>query len=260
MSENLRTVVNVNENFLKRARNKMTNFGVAFQPSSWSRRNPQEGPQTFEEFLKLWRQNGIPRGRRNVLAVSIQASLRSRWPEMCQSAMSIVSAYFGLPARLSEMGLENLKKHPERQNQVESRTILERLISDVRSEDLAAIGIIAEDLCPTDQGNFVFGECVMEESWCVVSSHRLLENASRTDSAQQLRFFKILTHEIAHLLGLPHCVNFQCNMNGKNCLAEVDEDPFDMCPECTAKICFACNYEVHERATKLQDIMQDFRT
>jgi hypothetical protein len=46
-------------------------------------------------------------------------------------------------------------------------------------------------------------------------------------------------------------------MNGKYCLRDVDEDPFDLCPECTAKICFACNYEVHERAAKLQDIMQD---
>ena len=230
-------------------------FRVAFQPSSWSKQNPQEVPQTFEDFLEEWRQDGIPRGRRNVLAVSIQAPLRSRWPEVCRSVMSVVSAYFGLPVRLSDLQLENLQKDPVRQNQVESRTIVKGLLSDRRSEDFAAIAIITKDLCPSDQGNYVFGECIMEESWCIVSSHRLLENDCGPDSAQELRFFKIVTHEIAHLVGLPHCVNFQCNMNGKNCLAEVDEDPFDLCPECTMKICFACNFEVDERAARLQNIM-----
>jgi archaemetzincin len=247
--------MNVKADYVKLAREKMAGLGLAFQSSSWSNQNPEEVPQTFENFLKVWRQDGIPRGRRNVLAFTIQASLRSRLPEICLSAISVVSAYFGLPTRSSRVDLENLKAHPKRHHQVESRTILERLASDVQSNDLAVIGIIAEDLCPTDQGNFVFGECLMEESWCVVSSNRLLENSERPSLAQQLRLFKIVTHEIAHLIGLPHCVNFECNMNGKNCLAEVDGDPFDLCPECTAKICFACNYSAHERAKALQNLM-----
>ena len=235
----------------------MANFGLAFQPSSWSRQNPTEGPHPFKDFLKEWGRDGVPRGRRNVLAVSIQASLRSRWPEVCQSAMSIVSGYFGLPSRLTKVDLENLKKHPGRHDQVNPHTIAERLASDEEGNDFGTIGIIGEDLCPTERGNFVFGECAIEGCWCVVSSHRLLEKDRRPDSAQKLRLFKILTHEIAHLVRLPHCVNFQCNMNGKNSLTEIDEDPFDLCPECTSKICFACNYEVHERAANLGNIMED---
>jgi hypothetical protein len=55
--------MNVKADYVKLAREKMAGLGLAFQSSSWSNQNPEEVSQTFENFLKVWRQDGIPRGR-----------------------------------------------------------------------------------------------------------------------------------------------------------------------------------------------------
>jgi len=79
--------------------------------------------------IEQWPRTDIPRGRRNVLAVSIQTQLFTKWPGVRESALSVIAAYFGLPVRLSQLTLEYLKKHPKRQTQVQSNTILKQLAS-----------------------------------------------------------------------------------------------------------------------------------
>jgi hypothetical protein len=41
------------------------------------------------------------------------------------------------------------------------------------------------------------------------------------------------------MLGILHCVAYQCGMNGSNSLRETDERPTAFCPECAAKIWWA---------------------
>lgn len=42
------------------------------------------------------------------------------------------------------------------------------------------------------------------------------------------------------MLGIPHCVAYECCMNGSNHLAEKDARPLEFCPECTAKLWWTC--------------------
>ena len=47
-------------------------------------------------------------------------------------------------------------------------------------------------------------------------------------------------HETGHMFGIPHCIAYECCMNGSNHLAEKDARPLDFCPECTAKLWWTC--------------------
>ena len=44
------------------------------------------------------------------------------------------------------------------------------------------------------------------------------------------RCCKLLVHEVAHLLGVDHCIHFACLMNGSNHLEEAERRPFALCP------------------------------
>jgi len=48
-----------------------------------------------------------------------------------------------------------------------------------------------------------------------------------------------------------HCAKYECLMSGTNHLGETDRRPLDTCPECTAKIAWAMNYEPSERYRNL---------
>jgi archaemetzincin len=38
------------------------------------------------------------------------------------------------------------------------------------------------------------------------------------------------------MLGLRHCILYECNMNGSNHRAEADAQPLALCPECVPKL------------------------
>lgn len=64
---------------------------------------------------------------------------------------------------------------------------------------------------------------------------------------------KVMFHEIAHLLGLKHCIYYKCIMNGSNHLKENLEKPFDFCPVCLRKVFWNLNFEILERYRQLYE-------
>lgn len=44
------------------------------------------------------------------------------------------------------------------------------------------------------------------------------------------RCFGVLAHEMGHVLGMEHCVYYQCLMGGSNSLEESDAGPLHLCP------------------------------
>ncbi len=45
-----------------------------------------------------------------------------------------------------------------------------------------------------------------------------------------------MAHEVGHILGMEHCVYYECAMNGANSLDEDDKAPLHLCPVCMAKV------------------------
>lgn len=61
------------------------------------------------------------------------------------------------------------------------------------------------------------------------------------------RSCKLLVHEIAHLLGVDHCIWFQCCMNGSGHLHEDFRQPMFLCPVDLHKLETLCGFDVLDR-------------
>jgi len=72
------------------------------------------------------------------------------------------------------------------------------------------------------------------------------------------RASKIMTHELSHMLGLRHCIFYQCGMNGQNHIEEHDNTPFPFCVICFRKLQHACGFKILERYEALTAICKEF--
>jgi len=109
------------------------------------------------------------------------------------------------------------------------------------------LGITLEDIYPNDDYNFVYGQARMIERCGVFSFSRhspLFDDGSPSTAtpppATLSKFFrrcvKTMTHEITHMLGIRHCIYYQCLMNGNNGGGERAAKSSFYCPVCLRKV------------------------
>ena len=62
-----------------------------------------------------------------------------------------------------------------------------------------------------------------------------------------VRSCRLLVHEIAHLLGIDHCIYYECCMNGSGHLDEDFRQPMFLCPVDLRKLAHLCGFDVVSR-------------
>ena len=137
------------------------------------------------------------------------------------------------------MSLEIFPDSAIRDTQLHSGFILnELLIPNLADDALGLMAITPYDLYPGENWNFVFGEANTEKRVGVSSYARYgtLGQDAATDKIILLRLMKTTTHELLHMMGLMHCVDYACVLNGSNSLPESDSRPVIMCPDCFDKL------------------------
>ena len=70
------------------------------------------------------------------------------------------------------------------------------------------------------------------------------------------RCCKLLVHEVAHLLGVDHCVFYRCCMNGSGHLEEDFAQPMHLCPVDLHKLQLLCGFDVCQRYRSLLSFYQ----
>lgn len=94
--------------------------------------------------------------------------------------------------------------------------------------------------------------------------HQITKLDSKTVPSQQeakrvilQRSCKLLVHEVAHLLGLDHCIWYSCCMNGSGHLDEDFKQSMHLCPIDLRKLQYLCGFDVVKRYERL---LEFFRT
>jgi len=97
------------------------------------------------------------------------------------------------------------------------------------------------------------------EHWYDIKTTTVSPKASPVQSketAKELmlqRSIKLLVHEIAHLLGVDHCIWYSCCMNGSGHLSEDFRQSMHLCPVDLRKLQQLCGFDILQRYSKLRD-------
>ena len=163
--------------------------------------------------------------------------------------------YFMTPVKLKPVRpLRDVPAKARRQRfgttQILSTWVMHDVLMPARADDaLATIAFCSNDLWPGRGWNFVYGQASLRQRVGVWSIHRNGAPAVSDEAFKTclVRTLKTAVHEAGHMLGLLHCIAYECCMNGSNHRQESDSRPLGLCPICLAKLCWNVRCDPAER-------------
>ena len=199
------------------------------RPGDWLATFPEAG-QSAAEHRAECRNRATPQ-RRTIVIQPLGRLSEGRGP-LLEQVRAFAEAWFGLDARIAQpLDPPRSTWNPDRR-QHDGDAILRHLENRVPPGALAFVGLCEEDLW-SGRLNFVFGVASLRSRTGLYS---LARYGGGGDALFLRRTLKVFAHETGHILGMEHCVRYECVMNGSNSLGETDRQPSFACPECHEKL------------------------
>ncbi|MGE0268440.1 MAG: archaemetzincin [Candidatus Omnitrophota bacterium] len=212
-------------------------------PYDWMSQH-RENDQSFYEYIKS---NPIRSDeQRKYIYIVLLGNFDQAGQEIIRTTARFIEAYFNLqvqwldPISLGSIPDKARRIHPQTlDNQILTTYVLEDILKPILPDDaFSVIAFTSSDLWPGEGWNFVFGQASIQDRVGVWSIYR---NGNPNGSHEEnklclLRTVKTGTHELGHMFSLPHCLYFECNMNGSNHRSESDRRPLWLCPVCLSKL------------------------
>jgi archaemetzincin len=159
--------------------------------------------------------------------------------------------------------------------QLQVNGVLTKLKQVIPDDALCLVALTMTDLYDETPDLFVAGMAAGQDrvavfSFCrydpavSFSSEFWYDLAYRNDIAQSerqklmlQRSCRLLVHELAHLLGVDHCIYYSCCMNGSGHLNEDFRQPMHLCPVDLRKLAHLCGYDITQRYRNLLQFYQE---
>jgi archaemetzincin len=151
-----------------------------------------------------------------------------------------LQAVGGLPADVMPLRSDLVDAFDPSRRQYNAWTIIQALEKDA-PEGTLRLGITGRDLF-VPVLSYVLGEARVGGFAAVASTHRLRhgsDGAAVPVSHMYARLAKVALHEMAHVLGLPHCREAHCLMRFSLDVAHIDRLTTYFCHDCTAALAAA---------------------
>lgn len=203
-----------------------------------------EPGQTFTEFEKVARRKTEVRRR-----VYLQpfGGFGRRHAELLGQMQRFGAAFFDSPVVvLAARPMPRRAWHPARQ-QYDVVPLMDMMAAEVPADALFVVGFTDRDLFHRGL-NFVFGTAQPSARAGVYSIHRF---GGPDDPKLLERTLAVFAHEAAHLIGLDHCVFWECGMNGANSLQESDSRHLHFCPLDEDKLVWALGADARARRVRI---------
>jgi len=222
----------------------------------------RESGQTFAQYRAPPRQRVA--SLYSTLRIVPIGPLSAGQSDVVQTVADIMKPFFGLALSVdTQVPLKEIPADAQRvpyegaAKQLLTTYLLQQVLTKYRTPtDAAVLGITAMDLWPGPGWNFVFGQGSLTERIGVWSMAR---NGDPDAGAEMhhlsvMRTLKTATHETGHMLGIKHCIAYECGMNGSNHSDERDRQPLEFCPECQPKLWWTLNLDPLARSTAVEAV------
>lgn len=232
-------------------------------PGDWLSSHPEPG-QSLAEFRRSTQR--VPTSERGHIVLARLGNVTPSQERLIARCAPYLEAFFGTPVRFAaDVDLARIPASAQRESrgfglQVETRFVLDSLLARERPPDaFVYLALSTIDLYPQQSWNFVFGQALPSDGVGVWSLARYGAAPGAPESEPRLlrRTVRTASHEIVHLLGLPHCIAWECLMNGSNTLDESDARPLELCPPCMAKLCGSLGVDPAVRAARLANVLDE---
>jgi archaemetzincin len=227
------------------------------RPGDWLAEHREPG-QTYAEFRAAIHRRTID--SYDTLRIVLIGALTKGQVEVFETVTDFLGPFFDLrivldtPVPIGEIPVI-AQRESGGSRQLLTPYLLNRvLLKRRRTRDAAVLGLTAYDLWPGSGWNFVFGQASLTERVGVWSMARNGETEGRAAMRRvcALRTAMTATHETGHMLGIRHCIAYECGMNGSNHAEERDRQPFEFCPECQPKLWWTLGLDPLERSRALE--------
>lgn len=232
-------------------------------PRDWLASHDESG-QTFQQYVASTPNR--PSVERTTLYLQPIGEFDDAHDELIAETAELLSEFYNLPTKVLEpLGLDLVPEHARRvhpswgDRQILTTYVLDKLLKPRRPKDaVALLALTTSDLWPGKGWNFVFGQASLRDRVGVWSLYRYGDPKGSPEERQQFRrrVFKVAVHETGHMLGIKHCIEYECLMNGSNHLVEMDARPMWFCPEDARKIWWACKADPAQRFQLLAEFAQ----
>ncbi|XP_050402937.1 uncharacterized protein LOC126819109 [Patella vulgata] len=161
--------------------------------------------------------------------------------------------------------------------QVQISPLLIKLRQNIPQDAFCLIGLTRHDLYSDESDLFVAGMAAGNHGVAVFSLNRYDPSLSFSTEFWYERYkvpgyteeerrhlilqrsCKLVVHEICHILGLAHCIFFDCCMNGSGHLAEDFQQPMHLCPVDLRKLQTLCGFNTVQRYEQLLEFYKKFK-
>ncbi|MDZ4683460.1 MAG: archaemetzincin [Planctomycetaceae bacterium] len=232
------------------------------EPEDWMAHHPESG-QTFSVYLAS--QFEAPNPSRSRLYIVPIGDMTPTQQLIVQRTGDYLAACFGTTVTFLDgvsaaeipPSARRLRDEDSPEEQWLATHILYEVLQPRRPDDaVAVLGLTATDLWPGPGWNYVFGQASLTARVGVWSLARNGDPELSDDSYRLClrRTIKTALHETGHMLGITHCTAYECGMNGSKSREESDRQPLEFCPECQAKVWWACGVRPADRCQRLGDL------
>jgi archaemetzincin len=171
-------------------------------------------------------------------------------------ARDVAEASFGREALVYEpLPLQEVYYYPER-GQYGANGFLRYVEANAPRGAYRVLGVTAQDIFAGDL-NFLFGIGRCPGKCAVVSTYRFgfyCDTAERRD----VRFAKLIVHELGHTFGLLHCRQTLCVMKFAVGYETLDGTRLAACARCERSLRAVAAVDAGKRRTKLEEVLKNY--